>query len=1059
MKSKFLKIAGVKSDKAFYKKYPTEAAFFKAHPEAKKEIKKAQYGTSAMLSFAQSMQNLPDMQTMMQGQMQSPGVNAGMFPSGNQPQTSGPMNAPGSYNSWDIDNNGINDIMQGPQNNPLNSEPIDYNKQYMNMSLADEKLQPPTQDSNTDVMKGSMDIFGKLIGAGKARKKQKEILNKARTWANVSNVVKDAAISNAYAEKPKNTWIRPDDPNQIFNTSQLTNAKGVGTNPLARNGIRLQNGGNATEIQNTYAPEYEPLYNIDQQKSYAYGGEVPSAQWGAFSKGMQGFGDSSYSGISSAMFDNNFGSQAGSAIGSIAGPFGSLAGGMLGGFLDNDGKNTKAANQRMMGNLNFAAGLDQTLGIHNQLGSIGVAENGGYMNTEYNPQVITMFGDHNDQDFADYANKDQYRAGGHIRGGYRQPNERAFNQSAENGTALDGSLEPMWGGTIKDVSYNPYIGNMAMGFGNDHSESDGNGNTGIGMKVLDDGGEVTGEVEIETKEPMINTGDSVTVLGARSIPKQLKLDLNIKKGNSFKKAGEEIGKKDNKINKQKEKLVEEYSNINPLTSFDQLKAKGIEAMIKGLENQQKINADRLMGLSSYQNNSEEVSKSLGYEDVNKFDKDLAKGKINQSSIMKNAKFGTSVPKAQYGLETWEGNKTGLGKKTASEFTLDQWNQVAKKYGFKGQGNKEFQQFLMSHPETSKIIKTRHDMLYGKDNPKIDYYDSRLGRGYAAAELLDLPAAATIPKDDSKITKIDNTDASFETKNYKRDPILDGIGQALGFIRPSDQEPIDPRQFAPEMVGIAQNRLEPVNMQQIQNSYLDDVTDISYQDVLNENDSDYITGLRGARNQSLLPMLQAQKYAANSKVLGEQFRANQGMKDKVYSNNRARLYETQFKNMGLAAEQAKNQSIALSNTKATSQGIANSLAAKNLQHDALNKKLGVYENMYNYRFDNQGRAINMNSPFQANIPYIYGNDGKPTHKIVYDKDGKTIKGYQPIKREQQYMNVPYMTPPFNPNTDINLDVEEEEYSPIDENDIMYQEKNGGKIKKKKYSQGSLVRAFK
>jgi len=44
MKAKFLKIAGVKSEKEFYKKYPTEAAFFKAHPEAKKQVKKAQIG-------------------------------------------------------------------------------------------------------------------------------------------------------------------------------------------------------------------------------------------------------------------------------------------------------------------------------------------------------------------------------------------------------------------------------------------------------------------------------------------------------------------------------------------------------------------------------------------------------------------------------------------------------------------------------------------------------------------------------------------------------------------------------------------------------------------------------------------------------------------------------------------------------------------------------------------------------------------------------------------------------------------------------------------------------
>ena len=36
MKDKFLKMAGVKSEKEFYKKYPTEEAFFKANPSALK---------------------------------------------------------------------------------------------------------------------------------------------------------------------------------------------------------------------------------------------------------------------------------------------------------------------------------------------------------------------------------------------------------------------------------------------------------------------------------------------------------------------------------------------------------------------------------------------------------------------------------------------------------------------------------------------------------------------------------------------------------------------------------------------------------------------------------------------------------------------------------------------------------------------------------------------------------------------------------------------------------------------------------------------------------------
>jgi hypothetical protein len=42
MKDQMLKIAGVKSEKEFYKKYPSEEAFMKAH---KKEFKKAAMGS------------------------------------------------------------------------------------------------------------------------------------------------------------------------------------------------------------------------------------------------------------------------------------------------------------------------------------------------------------------------------------------------------------------------------------------------------------------------------------------------------------------------------------------------------------------------------------------------------------------------------------------------------------------------------------------------------------------------------------------------------------------------------------------------------------------------------------------------------------------------------------------------------------------------------------------------------------------------------------------------------------------------------------------------------
>ena len=41
MKAQFLKLAKCKDEKSFYKKYPNQEAFLKAHPEAKELIKKA----------------------------------------------------------------------------------------------------------------------------------------------------------------------------------------------------------------------------------------------------------------------------------------------------------------------------------------------------------------------------------------------------------------------------------------------------------------------------------------------------------------------------------------------------------------------------------------------------------------------------------------------------------------------------------------------------------------------------------------------------------------------------------------------------------------------------------------------------------------------------------------------------------------------------------------------------------------------------------------------------------------------------------------------------------
>jgi hypothetical protein len=363
---------------------------------------------------------------------------------------------------------------------------------------------------------------------------------------------------------------------------------------------------------------------------------------------------------------------------------------------------------------------------------------------------------------------------------------------------------------------------------------------------------------------------------------------------------------------------------------------------------------------------------------------------------------------------------------------------------------------MTNPETAKIIKARHNMLYGK-NPETDpeLYDSKLGRGYAAAELLDLPPAATVPKDDSKPVVKDEEDASFETVPYKRSALLDIFGQILPYIRPTDQEALDPRQLMGELYALSTNKLEPVQAQpyspQLRVPY-----DISLQDQLNEiTASERAAQRMMGYNPAAQANVAAQTYGAKSKVLADQFRMNQAMKDQIYSGNIATLNDAELKNLDIYDRQYGRQEQAKSNTKATAQAALNSIADKYAKNALENRTLGVYENLYNYRYDKSGRAVNMNAPFQPNIPYIYGSDGIATHKIVYDKSGKNIIGYEPISKEEA-SNIPTLaTTPTNPKGTVAKD----EYSPIDEDDIMYQERNGGKTKKKKYTQSSIVKAFK
>ena len=271
-----------------------------------------------------------------------------------------------------------------------------------------------------------------------------------------------------------------------------------------------------------------------------------------------------------------------------------------------------------------------------------------------------------------------------------------------------------------------------------------------------------------------------------------------------------------------------------------------------------------------------------------------------------------------------------------------------------------------------------------------------------AKEIELPETVITKKKTSGIPK--------ETPK-KDSKLLNVLSSAMPYIRPSDAEPLDYNQLLGEMYALGTNQLEPVQAQTYQ-PQLRTPYDISLQDILNENQADYRSQQRMiGNNPAAQAMLNAQKYAANQKVLGEQFRLNQANKDQVYSQNINTLNDAKLKNLAIYDQQYDRQASAKANTKATTQAALNSISSKYLQNDAANRKLQIYENLYGYRFDDQGRAVNQNGPAVYNSPQITDGQDIP----IYDNDGNIV-GYKRNNNQQTIDSV--KTLPINPEKTTN-----------------------------------------
>jgi hypothetical protein len=818
-------------------------------------------------------------------------------------------------------------------------------------------------------------------------------------------------------------------------------------------------GGNPTEIQNTYGNgnsiyddlEYEPLYDVDQQKSFYHGGRLHQMQdggatpWGAIGGMATNIGQEAMGGQNAGgQIGSTIGSTAGTAIGGpIGGAIGGFVGGIAGNALDTNAKTMKkaqAATQRNITKMGLNSGFQSIQGQNQSYmengGDIPNYEDGGYMNPEYNPQVITMFGDHNAQDFADYAHKDQYRAGGHLKA-YTPPSERAMETYRDGGGVksygLGGELQTHWGGGAETISQNPYLpgtGETVMFRGKSHEERSPNGETGIGVTY---GGN---PVEVERGEPMVEleeggtidpeTGEvqkSGVVFGNLKIPNQY-LDLlgdKSAKGKKFKNYVNDLSKIEERQNKVIEKSTNELNGLTPLTSFDKLKMTALQANIQGANMKLKQTADRKINAAALQNAINDTAEEQGI-----VADDLARGKvkIDKEAQPQYAKFGGSFTKAQDGAYKVLGKKPGaidynpIGETSGG----DLWkNETTYENVWKPKVYSAF-----SDPKRSEELIKRIEGYSGQDAEDVK---AALAKGKTPEdkkaiaiklatdkqvgpfhELMNQAIDYKIPTTTPTTTKTASSDTlPSELPADERANWMDILNAAIPYLRPSDQEALDMAQLYPEMYAMSSNQLEPVPAQGYQPE-IGVPYDISLQDQLNANQADYRSMQRMVGyNPAAQANLNAQKYQANQGVLGDQFRANQAMKDKVYGENRNILNDAKLKNLSIFDRQYERQSQALSNTKATTQAALNSIADKYAKNKLENRELGVYENLYNYRYDDQGRAINMNPLAQFNMQGR-GISGKDTAPEGYEyetilkkkkkkedtaKNGSVVRSYKNI----------------------------------------------------------------
>ena len=1054
MKKDILKIAGVKSEAEFYKKFPTEKAFMAKHGGAFKKAKmgssmvkkqltqltdfsnppKAKVGsyiggeqapafkaanytdlydqadystTGSNRQMRMEEQNLAAQQEIAANSSKKGGLldMLGQFApqldalSPDAVNISGPSSSQLATSDADISANFAGDIagglryggyvpraqsgfMQGLTN--FGKKATDFsNKTGKSIGQGYDKVDKSL--GKVGGVTGAIPIVGDLVEGFQQLKEEKNIQKGAQQFHELSGLTKQVAGLTPDIQQRK--YARPED--MAFGTQEMGQTYGAGTNYLARNGMQV--GGNLTEIQNTYAPGslyddlgYEPLSDSDIVKQYRAGGLVPKAQFGMDKMAGQA-GGALGSLIGGGKGRPTAGGKIGSTIGSTVGKFipipgasavlgavGGIVGGIAGG---KSAAKTERLQTEGQQNVESAAFMSGAKNIQGQNSSF--MEDGGWVSHDWQPQVITKFGEYDVKDLLrPDPTMDTLRAGGHLKS-YTAPSEEAMQTYA-----MGGELQTHWGGDADPISYNPFLpdgGETVMFRGQSHEESDGQGRTGIGITYGEN------PVEVERGEPAVKLKDggeqeSLVVYGNMPIPDYGAAELgdNKIKGKKFKSYANELSKMEAKQNKIVEKATNKLTSLNPTTSFEKLEEQGLAATIEGANMNLKGLAIQKQRLAGIQNAILDTAEEYGLESDA-----LAKGKIKKAKDSDMAKFGAKMETAQVGID----------QPLSKILPMSTYYRIDPKTDFKLQTSAEVKKKLEEQPKKAPAKKAAAKKEEKPGRTKLEPIVSIDTPRRSITDIDMTPKITAKVPDYARDMKAPKSEEQAKKDKFGIDDVL---RQLQPYLLPSNQEDFDYRQIAPELASIAMNPLEAVQAQTFQ-PLLETPYSVSLQDQLNANQADFNAIQRQmGYNPAAAATLAAQKYAANSAILGQQTRINQEMQMGAFNRNRGVLNDATLKNLSILDQQYQRQSQAKSATKAQAQTALSSIADKIAKNKLENRTLGVYENMYNFRFGPKGRAINVNAPVDWNMegnPFAKTSGGKgqlaPGYEFTYDATGNII----------------------------------------------------------------------